>query len=304
MQKKKLIVEIIGGSLEKHGFVFVADAFSKNKYWHFEREVDGITQRITLEDEGFRVLETEARVLNLMFSTTAFGSQIPIEIIDFIPKERLPIAKDMAENINMTMPGESRYWAYDDKDSFKTVLKDFMLLIEDYGLDKLEELSTEKEIIPTNEMGEKLVSSYKKLSKKFTEENNLDTSLSKDNIANWFEVIEEKMKRTKNKHYQYVQEMLLEITAFLGEQLRKEVGGEWSTVIDPRYPIIRKMNVFSNSSWKPLGMVIGSWKHQDISWLKEEYSLFFDCKLPVSHEQMLEIRKRRCEMDKLKYPTI
>ena len=309
MQKQRWIKEIVGSSLEKHGFSFVADSYSKNKYWHFEREVDGIVQRITLEDESFQMLQTDARVLNLMFSTTAFDSQIPVDIIDFIPTERLPIAKKLANNskkLTQNMLGESRYWSYDDKESFKSILADFVLLIEDYGLDKLVELSTEKEIIPTKEMGEKLISSYKQLNEKFIQDNQINiTSFSKKNVTNWFDIIEKKMKSTKDEPYQNVQDMLLEMTAFLGEQLRKEVGGEWSTVIDPRYPIIQKMNVFSNSSWKPFRVVIGSWKHQDTSWLKEEYFLYFDCKLPVTHEQMLAIRNRRREMRKmLKYPAL
>jgi len=309
MQKEKWIIEIVGGSLESHGFVFVADLHSKNKYWHFEREVDGIIQRITFEDEDFRVFQTEARVLNLMFSTSAFGSQIPIDILDFVPSERLPVAKDMAENINkkllQKMPGESRYWVYDDKESFKSILTDFVTLIEDYGFDKLAELSVEKEIIPTKEMGKKLVSSYMELNEKFILENQLDmTNISKESIARWFSIIDRKIKKTKNDPYQSVQNMLLEMTAFLSEQLRKKVGGEWFIGIDPRFPLIRKMNVFSTNSWKPLGVIIGSWKHQDINWLKEEYLLFLDSKLPVTHEQMLELHNRRCEMDKLKYPTL
>ena len=305
MQKKKWILEIIGSMLERHGF-----AFSKNKYWEFEREINGILQTIAIEDEDFRHLETEARALHLKFSTTAYGSRIPVEITKLIPKEELPKARYMAENINKRLsikfPGSLEYWTYDDEESFKAVLGNFVHLIETYGFDKLEELSIEEEVIPTNEMGTRLVSSYEMLSEKFIKENHLDiTSTSREDIEGWFDLIKQKFEETKEESYQDVQDMLVEITAFLGEQLRKEVGGKWCAGhYEARGVSMSEMNVWSTRSWKPLPHVIGSWKHQDINWLRERYFLFLDSKLPLTHEQMLELHKRTCEMDKLKYPNL
>ena len=90
----------------------------------------------------------------------------------------------------------------------------------------LDELSAEEKTEPTAEMGEKLLTSYEALSEKFAKENMLFTKPSKENILTWFDVVGRKFEETKDMPYDQVQEMLVEIAAFLGEQLRKELGGE------------------------------------------------------------------------------
>jgi len=310
MQKKKWILEILGNELEKHGFAFVGNEQSLYKHWHFEREADSVKQRISLLDESFTKFQTKAKALHLEFSTTAYGSRLPIHLLDFIPKELIPEAKNMAESINRKLFSplfEPRHWVYEDVDSFKKILTDFILAIEDYGLAKLAELSIEKEVIPTNEMGQQLISSYTELSKTFIQNNQPNMmSISKENVTQWFDVIEQKMKSTKDEPYQNVQNMLVEITAFLGEQLRKAVGGKWRSGLELRFIIMYEMNVFATNSWLPLACVVGSWRHQDIQWLKERYFLFLDSKLPVSHQQMAELNKRAGELSdgKFKYPAL
>jgi len=310
MQKKKWIIEIMVNALDDYGFVFVPDKYDKSKLWHFEREVGGITQRITLEDERYLYYGTKGRTLGLSFSTSAYGTRAPVSILKILPNERIPKVKIKADHPNKKVRpllGELRYWVYDDEEGLKSILRDFVSLIKDYGLDKLTELSIEKEVVPTNEMGEKLMSSYEQLSEKFIQENQLDvTSIAKDNVLKWFDIVDQKIKEAKSETYQDVQEMLVEITAFLGEQLRIEVGGEWKVGIDTKTITIRRMNVFSTSVWLILAVVIGSWKHQDTNWLREEYFLFLDSKLPVTHEQMTELNIRRNELSsgKFKYPAL
>ena len=316
MQKKKWILEIGIDVLEKHGFTFVES--NRKDFWYFEREVDGITQRIELQDESFLDVGTKKRALIAWISTSAYGSKLPLDILRFIPKERLPKPIDMLEEFykgvveevckgtaQKELPKDLKYWSYQDVDSFKSSLKSLMLLTEAYGLPELTRLSVESEIIPTIEMGTKLASLHEELSEKFIQENQLNVSNSlKETMITWFEVIEQKIKVTKNETYQNVQGMLIEITAFLGEQLRKEVGGEWIVGVEPRIIFIRNMNVFATTSYSPFELVIGSWKYQDINWLKERYFLFMESKLPVTQEFMRNFNKRQEEIDKLKYPAL
>ena len=69
--------------------------------------------------------------------------------------------------------------------------------------------------------------------------------------------------------------MLLEITAFLGEQLISNVGGNWCVGIYPRIVNLIDMNTV-DSSCMLFDNVIGSWRIKGITYLRENY--FIVCK--------------------------
>ena len=125
-----------------------------------------------------------------------------------------------------------RYWSYDDEESFKSSLKNLVLLIEEYGLPELVRLSVESEVIPTNEMGAKLVSSHKELSEKFIQENQLDVSnISNKIMTARFDTIEQKMQETKDEPYQNIQDTLVEIAAFWASNCEKKLAENRSMVL-------------------------------------------------------------------------
>jgi len=79
-----------------------------------------------------------------LFKTSAYGSGAPVNLLKFLPKNCLP------EPIP-TFLLDFRYWVYETEDEFKEILVDFIGFIEEYGLDKLAELSVETETaVPTN----------------------------------------------------------------------------------------------------------------------------------------------------------
>lgn len=258
------------------------------------------------------LLQPTAKALHLEISTTVYGASAPVSALSFVPEEILPKPTDMAKNINKISFQnnliEPRHWVYEDENGFKSILEDFISIIENYGFNRLSELSVEEGIIPTDDVALTLLTSYEELSEKFIKENKLDVSnvsnVSKEVMETWFDVIDKKIKEIKNESYKNVQGILVEISAFLGEQLRREVGGEWSTGFDPRVVFLLKMNVFDNTACAILSNIIGSWKHQDIDWIKESYFLFIDSKLPVTKEFIKSFSSRMIELEKFKYPSL
>ena len=82
---------------------------------------------------------------------------------------------------------------------------------------------------------------HTELSEKFISDNKLSViECSKENISDWFDIIEKKIIDTKAESYESVQKMLVEIAAFIGEQIKKNVGGEWNQ------PEIEQRQVFLN----------------------------------------------------------
>ena len=53
------------------------------------------------------------------------------------------------------------------------------------------------------------------------------TGFDEENIDRWFEVIEERTAVLKQGDYEDAKEELMEIAAFLGNQLVKYLGGRW-----------------------------------------------------------------------------
>ena len=306
MKKEKWIKEIVGEVLMKHGFSYERDKYDKNSFWHFVRKVDGkvdpIEQRITIEEESLARYFRGGCALHLLFKTSAYGSSLPVNLTKFLPKECLP------EPVLTFLLVDFRYWVYETEDEFKKILVDFIRFIEEYGLDKLAELSIEKEAaIPTNEMGEKLISSYESLNEIFIQKYNINADDgSRENVCKWFKLIEQKIMETKDEPYENVKDMLLEMTAFLGEQLLKGVGGRWDIGIYPRVVILIDMNTFTSKSYGLFGDVIGSWRIQNISYLKENYLILLEGKLPVSPMQKRELSQRRKELNsgKFKFPFL
>ena len=164
------------------------------------------------------------------------------------------------------------------------------------------ELSVETETaIPTNKMGEKLISSYESLSEIFIQKHKIDVKDdSKETVCKWFELIKQKIMETKDEPYENVKGMLLEMTAFLGEQLIRHVGGRWEVGTFPRSVYLIDMNTFA-SSCSIFDFVIGSWRIQDISYLKENYLLLIEDKLPMSPMQRRELNQRRKELNSGKF---
>ena len=274
MKKKQIILEVIGKVVEKHGFAYgLCKANSGSGIWGFTRSVDGIEQMVFVQEHRF------AKALFLEFRTTAWGSKL----------SRAGKGLDIPNVYSNTID----QWNYENDDDFRGVLLEFADIIEKYGIDELNKMSLEENVIPTKPMADKLLTSYESLSGKFAKQHQIDLEcLSKKSVSKWFEIIEKNISQTKNDPYEKVQDMIVEIAAFLGEQLRKEMGGEWKRGTDPRHVYLEGLNGFLLTFFFALGDVITAWKKQNTGYLTEYYSLILDNKLPLTESQMMEIQDR------------
>ena len=129
------------------------------------------------------------------------------------------------------------------------------------------------------------MSDYGLLNEEFINKHNLDAeNRTRENMNSWFDVIEDKINETSNDPYDSVKDMLVEISAFLGEQMRMELGGDWCYGNEKRTVLIKKMNAL-NKTIGTLGLVIKSWKDQDVPFLREFYYRVLDSKLPLTSQQ-------------------
>ena len=262
MNKKKMIVEIIGNEIKKYGFVYgLEKAYSAPRIWGFSREVNGIIQRISIQEHRF------TKAFFLGFSTSAWGNTL----------DKRAGTKIKLPNIYRN---EQDHWYYENEEDMKIIFTEFLDIIENYGLKEFERMSIEPEIIPTNEMGEKLINSYKSLSEVFIEKNQIkDLQMTSENILKWFELIESKFEQTKQSAYDDVKDMLLEMVAFLGEQLRQELKGKWITGVEARIIILENLRTRSFSGYFPLKSIVEAWDKGDISEFKEQYLMFLRNKI-------------------------
>ena len=275
MKMKKRVFAIIGEPIKKYGFAFLDErAYTGPATWTFAREVDSIRQMITIMKDRF------SEALHMRFQTTAWDSGLGTPASQLVSKD----------NYNLDVFGG---WVYSNEEDFERILKEFIEIIEKYGLNELERLSIEEEVIPTVKMGEKLFSSYDTLNVQFVQQNNVDISdRSKESISKWFDIIDKKMAKTYDLPYNQVQGMLVEIAAFLGVQITKELGGEWIKNKDARGIRIEKLNAYLIVTYWPLNYVIKAWKYQNVTYLKEDYLLALDAKLPMTENQMIEFSNK------------
>ena len=282
-KKKKYILDIVGKAIEKYGFVYDFEkAYTGSGIWGFVREVNSIKQRISIQKNRF----TKSLFLN--FETSAWG-QGHYKRAGSDSEIKLPKGK-YSDKFNQ--------WYYETDEDFKKILVEFADIIEKYGITKLTEMSIEPTIIPTVEMAEKLLLHHINLNEQFIKDNELDTSeISKENVYKWFKVIEKKFKDTKYEPYENVQDMLIEVTAFLGEQLKIEMEGNWKQWgQDIRFISILQLNSEIRFGYSVLAEVVKAWDDHDFDYFREYYLLLLDSKLPVSEEKRVELKNRENQL--------
>jgi len=282
MKNKKLVIDIVGKAVEKYGFTYDKEQ-SNNGIWMFVREQNSIKEKIYVQKNRFQ------KELYLRFDTTAW-------VWDHSMVEaRFLIAEKQYGNYK-----HLRVWLYEDEDGFKEILKEFVEIIEKYGIDKLNEMSIEEEVVPTEEMGKKLFYFHDELSKSFAEENHLHINLdSREDIEKCFDILAAKIKETKESKYDDVKDFLIAVAAFLGERMKAEVGGEWDISAGYRDIILKGLNCYVKTTYPTLTNTIRVWKDKSSERFKQEYLSVLDAKLPLEIEQMEELQKRWREISKL-----
>lgn len=184
-------------------------------------------------------------------------------------------------------------WVYETEQEVERALWEIREIIEQYGLAWLDQHSIEQENIPTDEMGSKLYEFHTELSENFSKRYHLDPSdHSRGNAKKGMVAMRKRMTELLSLEYAAVQDDLVEISAFLSEQLCSVLGGEWILPDRPRGVFIRKMNTTPCNHYHPLMSVVDAWKHKAIELLEEEFWIFWDSKNPVTSDEIIALVNR------------
>lgn len=122
------------------------------------------------------------------------------------------------------------YWKYHDEESMVEVLKKIVAIIRNRGIDALKKLSIPERINASdNEMHRKLYLHHKELAEAFIERTGMvSTGYDEENLKRWFDYMDSRVEEMKKGAYDSgAKEELLEMAAFLGEQIVKYKGGSW-----------------------------------------------------------------------------
>lgn len=299
MKIKRMVLDVIGEGIKEYGFVYDKQ-MSDNILYAFTREINTVKQMIYVQKYRF------ANGLFLRFTTNVPHAKLS-DAADFIPREKRPrldaggkmiqeyIKTQRYLEVDEKQLGTGSYWSYNNEEEFKQILSEFVGIIITYGLDELKKLSIEEKVYPTVEMAGKLIQSSEELSRKFIVEHNINEEDGvRENILKGFEILLERIRETYQKPYETVQDMLVEVTAFLGEMLKKELGGAWvQNEILPSMVSLKGLNTYYRQEIIPLANIVWAWKIQNLERTKQEYLILIDGKLPVSEEQKRDLENRQ-----------
>ena len=152
---------------------------------------------------------------------------------------------------------------YHNKEEQIEVLNKLANIVICYGLDKFNTIKPIKTYEITLEMKQKLFEEKQFMVEKFLEENQF-TDLDDERVL---QVLQEKLKKLKEKEYEEVKDNLVEIAAVYGELIVQSVGGKWEhnngiTGIEPIPVYVRVI---------PISDILRAWKATDSSALSQEY---------------------------------
>ena len=174
----------------------------------------------------------------------------------------------------------SGYWRYQDEESMIEVLKEMTEIIRERGIDVLKKLSIPEKISTTDEMYHELYLYHKELAEAFVEKTGMiSTGYDEENIKRWFDYIDSRIEEmSKGAYDSAAKKELLEMAAFLGEQIVKYRGGWWRHNIMPDKEIFcvlykkkisetEKVDVLINV----LSLLVGKYLGNSREWLEDQF---------------------------------
>lgn len=135
----------------------------------------------------------------------------------------------------------------------------------------LVELSKGLEEPDTAEMYREVYFHHDELCEKFMEKTGIVViGFDEENIDRWFEVIEERTAILKQGDYEDAKEELMEIAAFLGNQLVKYLGGRWFHYLSENHEScgVERCKTL-NPGLNCLSVVVGGYTQNGMNWVKE-----------------------------------
>ena len=182
--------------------------------WKFERNMKGAVQTISIYpyrfDQSMITFELYTNVKNSEYASKIGTNVVSASMLDGIVSN-----------------GQIRgYWQYGNEQELIQVLGEMKDVLIKKGMKILVELSKGLEEPDTAEMYREVYFHHDELCEKFMEKTGIVvTGFDEENIDRWFEVIEERTEILKQGDYEDAKEELMEIAAFLGNQLVKYLGG-------------------------------------------------------------------------------
>ena len=139
------------------------------------------------------------------------------------------------------------------------------------GMKILVELSKGLEEPDTAEMYREVYFHHDELCEKFIEKTGIVvTGFDEENIDRWFEVIEERTAILKQGDYEDAKEELMEIAAFLGNQLVKYLGGRWFHYLSENHESCGVEGCKTlNPGLNCLSVVVGGYTQNGMNWVKK-----------------------------------
>jgi len=201
-----LVKNVFGNEVKKHGFHYLAGR-SGDHYWTFSRKIGGLTQRIEVGADFH--YKPNCFALYLQGSLTDMDK---IHARVFVPE-------------NQYHTDANRNWRYENEKEIKRALHEMTDAVEEYGLAELERITNAH--APTDEMWIKIYTDNQQLHDQFIKKHDIEVEGLSDNFEEIFNIIEKEISKCQGKKYKDVQDTLLEIAAFLGVELIKEVDGMW-----------------------------------------------------------------------------
>lgn len=250
MKKTQIIKQIVGEKLKDYGFtyqktdgscrIFIREVQGIKRYYDPENQV--IKQYVNIQESNF------SQSLIVRFHTDAYGYGI---------EQGLEELKKY---------GTGGWVTYLDEKTYKERLCLLADLTVEYGLDLLEKMSHEEEIIPTKAMAEKLFKEHKQLADSFSERYHIKTtSIQPEDVDEWLMRIKEILMSTADFPYEKVKELLVETAAFMGEKLCEICLYRWK--FPENYKTPQVVGGYLTPGFWPLDVVINVWKGNEVYWM-------------------------------------
>ena len=243
MNKTQIIKKIVGEKLKDYGFsflktsgpcrIFIRKVQGAKRYYDPENQV--VEQYITIQESCY------SQELTARFRTDVYGYEMDEELEE------------------LRKYGTGTWITYLNEDSYKERLNTLVEMTIEYGLDLLEKMSHEEEIIPTKAMSEKLFTNPKQLAQDFIEEYQIKAEPERlEEIDEWFYTIKKLMIDSAELPYEEVKELLMKIAAFIGEKSCEICSYKW---LFPEH--FKTPEIIGNPyNLVPLEVVVNAWKNK------------------------------------------
>lgn len=251
MQKGKLIQQYIGEGIAPFKFAYQG---RKGDSWVFEKDFKGVTQTISLYEYRFG------------------KNMISFDLYTNVPGREMVQAIDIEEiEFNSEMPG---FWKYEGEEEFIKILEVIKDILVKKGMRILNQLSKRPEMVETNEMYQELYFNHSELAEKYQNEMGLKVGeFNEVYIEEWFEIIKERVEILQKGKFEDAKEEIVKMAAFLGEQIRKALGGEWDRYIDKKSKFescfLANVRTRRNSAINILKNIMGGYSSNGMDWTKK-----------------------------------